>query len=154
MTDKSRALFYVSLQFVLIALLLLAPRSEQPFGPASEVIGIIGIFLIALGSLVLLISFLKLGNSLTASPIPRESGTLVTTGMYSRVRHPIYFGLLTMSFGVLLDAGYWPQIIVFMMLFALLTIKADFEEGLLMKRYPKYKAYAAKTPRFFPRLTR
>ena len=154
MTDKSRALFYVTLQFALIALLLLAPRSVEPYGSASGVVGIVGIGFIILGSGVLLVSFLGLGNSLTASPIPREAGTLVTTGIYSRVRHPIYFGLLTMSFGVLLDAGYWPQIIVYLMLFALLTIKADFEEGLLMKRYPKYKAYAANTPRFFPRLTR
>ena len=154
MSDKSRAVYYVAIHFLLIALILLSPRMEQPYGDLSGRISVVGLGLIAIGSGTLLVSFLKLGRSLTASPIPREGGELVTTGMYSRVRHPIYFGLLTMSFGVMLDAGFWPQIIVFALLYVLLSIKADFEEGLLMKKYPGYKQYAAKTPRFFPRLTR
>jgi protein-S-isoprenylcysteine O-methyltransferase Ste14 len=38
------------------------------------------------------------------------------------------------------------------MLYVLLRIKAQFEESLLQKAYPNYAAYAAKTPRFLPRL--
>ena len=116
MNQKSRGWFYVVLQFLLIFLLVLSPRMDSPYGGASEVIGLVGLALIMTGSAVLLFSFLKLGNSLTALPIPREQGQLVTTGLYSRVRHPIYFGLLVMGFGVILDAGYWPQIIVYMLL--------------------------------------
>jgi protein-S-isoprenylcysteine O-methyltransferase Ste14 len=41
-----------------------------------------------------------------------------------------------------------------MMLYALLSIKADFEESMLREKYPEYKKYAEKTPRFFPRLGR
>lgn len=154
MNQKSRGWFYVVLQFLLIFLLVLSPRMDSPYGGASEVIGLVGLALIMSGSAVLLFSFLKLGNSLTALPIPREQGQLVTTGMYARVRHPIYFGLLVMGFGVILDAGYWPQIIVYMLLYALLNTKAEFEESLLREKYPQYKQYAEKTPRFFPRLGR
>jgi protein-S-isoprenylcysteine O-methyltransferase Ste14 len=127
---------------------------DQPYGDASDIIGLIGLAFIILGSAVLLYSFLGLGNSLTALPIPRAEGKLVTTGVYSRVRHPIYFALLLMGFGVILDSGYWPQVIVYMMLFALLTVKADFEESLLKEKYPEYRKYAEKTPSFFPRLGR
>ena len=154
MNQKSRGWFYVVLQFLLIFLLVLSPRMDSPYGGASEVIGLVGLALIMTGSAVLLFSFLKLGNSLTALPIPREQGQLVTAGLYSRVRHPIYFGLLVMGFGVILDAGYWPQIIVYMLLYALLNTKAEFEESLLREKYPQYKQYAEKTPRFFPRLGR
>ena len=154
MNQKSRAWFYVVIQFLLIFLLVLSPRMEQPYGGLSEIVGFIGLGFIALGSLLLLYSFLGLGNSLTALPIPREGGGLVTTGIYSRVRHPIYFALLVMGFGVILDSGYWPQVIVYMMLFALLNTKADFEESLLKEKYPQYAKYAEKTPRFFPRLGR
>lgn len=154
MNQKSRAWFFVVLQFVLIFLLVLSPRMEQPYGGASEIIGLVGVGFIVLGSLLLLFSFLGLGNSLTALPIPREGGQLITTGLYSRVRHPIYFALLVMGFGVLLDSGYWPQVIVYMLLFALLNQKADFEETLLKEKFPQYKKYAEKTPRFFPRLSR
>ena len=154
MNQRSRAWFYVVIQFLLIFLLVLSPRMEKPYGDASEVIGLVGLAFIMLGSAVLLYSFLGLGISLTALPIPRADGKLVTTGMYSRVRHPIYFSLLVMGFGVILDSGYWPQVIVYMMLYALLTIKADFEESMLREKYPEYKKYAERTPRFFPRLGR
>lgn len=154
MNQKSRAWFYVTLQFLLIFLLVLSPRMEQPYGVASEVIGIIGVGFILLGSALLLYSFLALGNSLTAMPIPKDNGQLVTTGMYSRVRHPIYFALLLMGFGVILDSGYWPQVIVYLLLYSLLSLKADWEESMLREKYPQYKAYAEKTPRFFPRLGR
>jgi protein-S-isoprenylcysteine O-methyltransferase Ste14 len=59
-----------------------------------------------------------------------------------------------MGFGVILDAGYWPQIIVYLFLFTLLNLKADWEESMLREKYPQYKSYAEKTPRFFPRLGR
>ncbi|MEZ7857931.1 MAG: methyltransferase, partial [Aquiluna sp.] len=120
MNNKSRSYTLVFMQFLLIALLLLSPRQESPYGGASEIVGLFGVGLIALGSGVLLVSFIGLGNSLTALAIPKDNGTLVTHGIYSRVRHPIYFGLLVMSFGVMLDAGYWPQVIVVMLLYVLL----------------------------------
>jgi len=154
MNSKSRSYTLVLMQFLLIALLLLSPRQAAPYGGASEIIGFVGVGLIAVGSGVLLFSFIGLGNALTALAIPKENGTLVTHGIYSRVRHPIYFGLLVMSVGVMLDAGYWPQIIIVMLLYALLNNKADFEETLLRERYPQYQKYSERTPRFFPRLSR
>jgi protein-S-isoprenylcysteine O-methyltransferase Ste14 len=154
MTDRSRANFYVLLQFILIALLFLAPRMDQPYGALSPVLSVIGLAFFVVGAGLLLVSFLGLGRSLTASPIPKTEGELVTSGLYARVRHPIYFALLVLSMGVVLDAGWWPQVIVVVMLYTLLRIKAEFEESLLSKKYRGYKAYAQRTPRFFPRLTR
>lgn len=152
MTDRYRANFYVLLQFVLIALLFLAPRMSEPYGFLSPVLSAIGLGFFAIGAVLLLVSFLGLGRSLTASPIPKDEGELVTSGLYSRVRHPIYFALLVLSTGVVLDAGWWPQLIVVAMLVTLLRIKAEFEESLLRRRYPGYQAYALSTPRFIPRL--
>jgi protein-S-isoprenylcysteine O-methyltransferase Ste14 len=154
MTDRYKANFYVLLQFVLIALLFLAPRMQEPFGVLSPGLSVIGLIFFVIGAALLLMGFLRLGRSLTASPIPKNEGELVTTGLYARVRHPIYLALLVLSMGVVLDAGWWPQLIVVAMLYTLLRIKAEFEEGLLRKKYRGYKAYAEKTPRFFPRLKR
>ena len=152
MNDKSRGYFYVAVQFLLIALLFTAPRQADPYGAISDLIGIVGVAVIALGAVILVTSFVRLGRSLTANPVPKDDGVLVTSGLYGRVRHPIYFGLLVLAFGVVLDAGWWPQIIIALMLYFLLNIKAQFEEDLLRKKYPEYKAYALKTPRFFPRI--
>ena len=152
MNNRSRGYFYVAVQFLLIALLFTAPRQAEPYGVISDLIGIVGVGVIALGAIILVTSFVRLGKSLTANPVPKEDGVLVTSGLYGRVRHPIYFGLLVLALGVVLDAGWWPQIIIASMLYFLLNIKAQFEEDLLRKKYPEYKAYALKTPRFFPRI--
>jgi protein-S-isoprenylcysteine O-methyltransferase Ste14 len=151
-SDKSRGYAYVALQFVLLGVLLTAPRLPEPYGALTPFVSLLGLVLMALASVVLLVSFVALGNSLTASPLPKQRGQLVTTGLYAYVRHPIYSGLLLLSLGVVLDAGWWPQLVVALMLFLLLRIKAQFEESLLRKAYPKYASYALKTPMFFPRL--
>ena len=142
----------MALQFVLLGVLLTAPRLPQPYGALTPVISLIGLALMGIAGLLLLVSFAALGNSLTASPLPKQRGQLVTTGLYAHVRHPIYSALLLLSLGVVLDAGWWPQLVVALMLLLLLRIKAQFEETLLRRAYPKYAAYAAKTPMFFPRL--
>ncbi len=142
----------MALQFVLLGVLLTAPRLPDPYGALTPFISLLGLALMAVAGAILLVSFVALGNSLTASPLPKQRGKLVTTGLYSYVRHPIYSGLLLLSLGVVLDAGWWPQAVVALMLFLLLRIKAQFEETLLRKAYPRYAAYAAKTPMFFPRL--
>ncbi len=152
MSDKSRGYAYVALQFVLLGVLLTAPRLPEPYGALTPFVSLLGLVLMALASVVLLVSFVALGNSLTASPLPKQRGQLVTTGLYAYVRHPIYSGLLLLSLGVVLYAGLWPQLVVALMLFLLLRIKAQFEESLLRKTYPKYASYALKTPMFFPRL--
>lgn len=152
MSLKARAASYVLMQFLLLALLILSPRSSEIYGDLRPALSILGLVFIGAGLAVILYSFFALGKSLTASPVPKQDGQLVTGGLYARVRHPIYFGLLLAAIGVVLDAGPWPQIIFLVLLFVLLNIKASFEEELLAKRYPEYRAYANKTPRFFPRI--
>ena len=152
MSDKTRAYSYVAVQFLLLFVLFTAPRLPEPYGAFTGLMSMLGLVLMGGGFLVLAISFLRLGSSLTASPIPKEQGQLVTSGLYARVRHPIYFGLLLLGIGVVLDAGWWPQLVVLTMLYLLLRIKSDFEESMLRKKYPEYAEYAARTPRFFPRI--
>lgn len=154
MGNRLRAFNYVFGQFALLFLLAFSPRDDKAYGPLDQALGIVGVILIVLGLGVVLAGILGMGKTITASPIPKESGELITTGLYARVRHPIYFGLLLLSFGVILDAGYWPQALVVALLYVLLNSKANWEEDLLKQKYPKYKNYALKTPRFFPRLGR
>ncbi len=152
MPNQIRAFLLVSSQLILIVVLVLAPRSDQPWGAASEILGWLGLALAAIGVIIALAAGFGLGRSLTASPIPRPQASLITTGLYARVRHPIYFGLLLAGFGILLDAGYWPQLVILFMLWLVLKTKADFEETLLRERYPEYASYAQKTPQLIPRL--
>ena len=154
MNSRTRGYIYVAGQFLLLFVLFTAPRQANPFGPLSDLLSYVGIALMFAGVIVLVMSFLNLGRSLTANPVPKETAELVTTGIYARVRHPIYFALLLLAFGVVLDAGWWPQSIIAGMLYIQLQIKASFEESLLRKKFSGYASYAAKTPMFIPRLSK
>lgn len=154
MSNQRKALSFVLGQFALLALLVLAPRSESPYGSASGVVSFVGVTLIIVAVVAVLLSFSGLRRSLTASPIPKSDGQLVTTGLYRYVRHPIYSAILLAALGVVLDAGYWPQLPIALLLYLLLNQKASFEEELLLAQYPQYAKYQRSTPRFFPRFYR
>jgi protein-S-isoprenylcysteine O-methyltransferase Ste14 len=81
-------------------------------------------------------------------------GMLVTSGPYSKVRHPGYSGLVLIYFGFALGFGVvWMLIpaVVFTILTCLTAIK---EEGYLKERFGKeYEEYAKRVPwRFIPRI--
>lgn len=154
MSNRLRAFNYVFAQFALLFVLLLSPRDDTAYSVMDPVLGYLGLVMVFTGIALAMLGFLGLGKSLTASPVPKKNGQLKTTGLYARVRHPIYFGLLLVAIGVVLDAGYWPQLPIAVLLYVLLNSKANWEEEMLKQQYPDYKNYILKTPRFFPRLGR
>jgi protein-S-isoprenylcysteine O-methyltransferase Ste14 len=90
----------------------------------------------------------SLGRNLTPLPAPREDGKLIMTGIYARVRHPLYASMMSLGFGWAL---IWGSRIGFgsaAALAVLLHAKAMHEERLLRARFPGYRSYAARVPRY------
>jgi len=98
--------------------------------------------------------FRGLGKSLTANPVPNQDGKLVTTGIYNRVRHPIYTGLLASTLGFVLSKGLWSQFLVWLALVILIIYKLRWEEVMLTVKYKEYAEYKVRIPAIFPRLTK
>ena len=78
---------------------------------------------------------------------------LATTGLYARMRHPQYVGFVLIMFGFLLQ---WPTILTLVM-FPVLVVMYGYlakreEEDMMSQFGQEYRQYAARTPRFFPRL--
>jgi protein-S-isoprenylcysteine O-methyltransferase Ste14 len=153
MTDKKKSLLLVTAQFILLAVIFLVPT-----GPVSEAAPA---WVISLGSLmvwpglgIVLISIFKLGQSLTASPIPKENAELKTDGLYKWMRHPIYTGLMLTTLGIALEAGSVAKLLFVAALMVLFDYKAKYEESFLIKRFPEYRSYMSSTGRFVPRLNR
>jgi protein-S-isoprenylcysteine O-methyltransferase Ste14 len=53
----------------------------------------------AAGVLLLAVAIFRLGSNLTPVSYPKDEGTLIETGPYRLVRHPIYFGGILISLG-------------------------------------------------------
>ena len=142
----------VAAQFVLLLTLVLLPTGTLwATGVVTWVLG--GVAVLA-GVVVLAIAGFGLGRSLTALPIPKSDGELVTGGLYRFARHPIYTGVLMSAAGLVVAGASLGHLVVAIALYAVLATKAHFEEKLLAKRYAGYPEYAKATGRFFPRLPR
>jgi protein-S-isoprenylcysteine O-methyltransferase Ste14 len=147
----------VAAQMVLLAALavLTVPALRGPVWGATGALGIVlavvGWVLLGLGAAVGVLGLTGLGAALTPTPVPVDGVPLRTDGVYGRVRHPIYTGLLLGGAGIVLVTQSWIGLAVWVALLALLTGKARWEESLLAQRHPQYGSYAAVTPRFLPR---
>ena len=154
MTKRLKGNLLVLGQFILIALLIVVPSSGLNTGVFSTFLVAISLISMFLGIVILGLSALALGKSLTAHPIPGKNAVLVTDGLYRFVKHPIYSGLILLSFGLTIAGGFFPHAIFFVALVVLLNYKASFEEKLLASAYAGYAEYSKKTGRFIPRLKR
>jgi protein-S-isoprenylcysteine O-methyltransferase Ste14 len=138
----------VGLQFVLLAALVIVPRGA--LWPVGTVALIFAGVLIAAGFVLAVLGVRGLGSALTASPVPKGGSALVTSGVYGRVRHPIYTGLLTGGLGlVAIGASVW-HLVLWVALLVLLSTKARWEERMLAATHPDYASYAGRTGRFLP----
>ena len=93
----------------------------------------------------------RLGRNRTPLPAPRPGSTLVTTGIYARIRHPLYAAMMAMGIGW---ACFWSSGIALGLALAFILFlhaKTRFEERLLCARFEDYPGYAARVPRYLPR---
>lgn len=135
-------------QLALIGLLVVLPhRRDRRLHDRPTVVGGVGA---AAGVLVMAAGAMTLGRGLTAVPLPNQHAQMRTEGLYRVVRHPIYTGLLLTAGCPVVVSRSAPRLVTFAALVALLTGKARWEEARLVRRFPAYRAYAARTPRFVP----
>ena len=139
----------VGMQFILLGMLAFTPSINRGFG--ATIASIILIF----ASVVLLAkSFRDLGDALTPLPESKAGATLVTTGIYGRVRHPIYSALFILAAGVVIWKQSWQSISVSLLLVVLLFYKSRYEDSLLFLKFPEAAKYQSSTPAFFPHIKR
>lgn len=120
--------------------------------PLEALAATVGAALIAGGTILGLAGLVALngGDALTALPHPRDAATLVESGPYRLVRHPIYGALVIGSAGWAILRLSAVAAIATMALFVILDLKRRREEGWLVDRFPGYPAYRARTRRFIP----
>ena len=103
---------------------------------------------IVFGMLCVVIALYQLRHQLSPFPSPRKNSSLINFGIFRYSRHPIYFGILLsyLSLSILFEDVY--KLVLTAVLYLFFCWKSTFEENLLVARFPKYKIYRKKTPRF------
>lgn len=105
--------------------------------------------LIIIGSLINLIGLLTMRR---AFAIMTEARALVTNGIFSRIRHPIYCGHFLMFLGSLLLRLHSYTILMYLIFVVGQVIRAKLEERKLKAVFPEYESYCEKTGMFWPKL--
>ncbi len=143
MTIRLQSMFWVTSQFLLVALMLLWSLPWQPkaagllFGGAAV-------------ALALWVFAHNPPGNFNIRPEPKRGARLVTGGPYRKVRHPMYVTLLLAMAGIAAEAPSGLLLGMWVALLLVLNFKAALEERLLQQRWPEYADYRARTWRFIP----
>lgn len=148
---KKRAvkdIVFVSIQLVLFVLYVI-PAPSASFNLPTW-LHYLALAWAATGLMVVTLAIVQLNKNLTPFPTPKTSGTLIQTGLYRYVRHPIYSGIIVMAvgFGVFQESTW--KLVLGILLWVLFYFKSRYEETLLVKQYPDYEVYRSRTSRLFP----
>ncbi len=120
---------------------------SAPFAMLGQGAGLL-LTLAAVGLLAAAVA--HLGSNLTPFPRPLDSSTLVDTGAYGIVRHPIYTAIILALYGLALIANSLLGLIFSLIVFAFFNRKASFEERMLEQRYPRYGDYRKRVKKLIP----
>lgn len=99
--------------------------------------------------------FHHLGLNVTSTSMPRANATLVTTGPYRLMRHPMYTAALILLIAVSLLTANAMVALGGVGMFGLLAARSRREEERLIEKFgAAYLAYRTRTGRFLPRISR
>jgi protein-S-isoprenylcysteine O-methyltransferase Ste14 len=150
-SKSSRGELYVLVQAILLIALFFGPKDV--FGlpdKLNQTLWWIGQILFYSGIVIAIWAAILLGPNLTPLPKPKPSGQLIQTGLYKLVRHPIYFGVILVSFGW---AGIEQTIYTLVLAFILLIffdLKSRQEERWLTQKFSEYAEYKITTKKLIP----
>jgi protein-S-isoprenylcysteine O-methyltransferase Ste14 len=108
--------------------------------------------LVQVAGLVLGISaILQMGiGNFNIAPLPKSGGELITAGIYSMLRHPMYLAQLLVVVPLIVDYFSWPRLVALLILFIDLLLKLHYEENNLKRQFAEYEDYMRKTWRLVP----
>jgi len=136
-------LMLVFLQFFIISLHFF----QWKFIPQKQIIQaspfsyFLGILIIIISFIIMLVSIKDLGRNLSPFPRPINNCNLVTKGIYRFTRHPMYYSLIFISFGVFIIKLSIYYLFLSTSLVLIIKFKIALEEQYLNNKFKNYLIY-------------
>lgn len=134
-----------SMAFLLLAIMIVVSALDHRLGWSAvpPVVSVLGNALVAAGLGIAMLVVVQ--NSYAAANVKVEAGqTVVSTGLYGLVRHPMYFGNVIMLIGLPPALGsYWALLFIVPGL-AVLSVRILDEEKMLRAELDGYDPYTRK----------
>ncbi len=133
----------VFLQFFIISLHFF----QWGFIPQKQIIQVsslsylVGFLIIIVSFIIMLVGIKDLGRNLSPFPRPIKNSKLVTTGIYRFTRHPMYYSLISISFGVFITKLSIYYLFLSISLCLIIKFKIALEEQYLNNKYKNYLLY-------------
>ena len=136
-------LILVFLQFLIISLHFF----QWKLIPTKQIIQVstvsyfIGILTIIIAFIIMLFAIRDLGRNLSPFPRPITNSNLVTTGIYRFTRHPMYYSLIFISFGIFIIKLSIYYLFLLISLGLIIKFKIALEEQYLKNKFKNYILY-------------
>jgi len=112
---------------------------------------LIGLALIILGFAVAFIALITLRHNYSSTLVIRENHQLITHGIYGYVRHPIYFGVLLVVFGIPVSVSSLFGFLIMATTLPIFLIRIRIEEKMLLDEFGEtYQKYNHTTCTLIP----
>jgi protein-S-isoprenylcysteine O-methyltransferase Ste14 len=140
--DSFKSAVFVVIQFAAIFLIIISGKTT----PDNVFVSGLLIIFISLGIWALII----MKFNFNVAPDPVKNITLVKTGPYKYIRHPMYTSVLGfMACTVFIDFGF-DRLALWIILAADIMFKLEYEEKLLKNLIPEYSEYRKSTKKIIP----
>lgn len=118
----------------------------------NSVITGIGLMLVLSGIIIRWIAIIQLGKSFTVDVAITDVARLKTDGLYERIRHPSYLGLLLIIIGFSLTMNsFYSFLVLVVPVFLAITYRISVEEKVLINEFSdNYIEYKSKTKKIIP----
>ena len=100
-----------------------------------------GFLIIIIAFIILLVAIKDLGRNLSPFPRPTKNSIHVTTGIYRFTRHPMYYSLIFISFGVFIIKLSIYYLFLLISLGLIIKSKIALEEHYLKNKFKNYLLY-------------
>jgi protein-S-isoprenylcysteine O-methyltransferase Ste14 len=142
---------------VVVGVLLLATSRRLPVAltqrliPEGAGLALVALVLVVAGMVLAYWARAHLGRNWSGEVMVKESHTLITSGPYRWVRHPIYSGMTLALIGTALATGALYGFAALVLILFGFLVRVRLEEALMRETFPAdYDDYARHTARLIP----